>query len=88
MENSETISLRCVFGQRTFDVDGIPVDSTVGETIRAISIADGVDFPLNDATGYKIRSDDQGRLIQDSEIVGDALHDGEQVTIQEDLHAG
>lgn len=94
MESAKTrgIELRVsdVSGQKTFDVRNVPQDSTVGEFIQ--SLLAEMSLPRNDAVGrpltYHARLEREGRHLNASELLGDAVLDRDSITLAPDIEAG
>jgi hypothetical protein len=91
-ETSRQFSLEIsdVSGQKVFTVDNAPADGTIGALIH--QMVEKMNLPLNDASGarlpYQARSEREGRLLNASELIGDALQPGDRVKLQPDIDAG
>ena len=92
MGNPETISLHVedMSGQRQLEVDDVPIQASWGETLSAI--LNELSLPKNSPAGddaiWAGRLEREGRHLNSSELVGDALQDGDRIVIQRDINAG
>jgi hypothetical protein len=79
-----------VSGQKVFDVANAPADGTVGELVHEMIAT--MDLPRNDAGGapltYHARLEREGRHLNASERIGDALERGDRLTLQPNIDAG
>jgi hypothetical protein len=79
-----------VTGQKKKRVTGLPDDSTVGELIQGLRIA--MNMPANDVSGrpltYHALHEREGRHLNSSERVTDALKTGDRIMLQPSLDAG
>ena len=79
-----------VTGQKIFVVANAPVDGTVGELIQdmlgtmSLPPSDSAGRPLN----YHARLEREGRHLHASERIGDALQEGDHLTLQPNIDAG
>ncbi len=79
-----------VSGQRRVNVRGVSPDSTVGELVKGL--LERMRLPRNDSGGrpltYHARLEREGRHLNGSETVGQALQEGDQVVLQPNIDAG
>ncbi len=79
-----------VSGQKVFSVANAPTGNTVGELVR--EMIGKMNLPRNDASGapltYQARSEREGRHLNASERIGDALQRGDRLTLQPNIDAG
>jgi hypothetical protein len=79
-----------VSGQKVFKVANAPVDNSVGELIR--EMIGKMNLPRNDAGGaplsYQARLEREGRHLNASERIGDALESNDRLTLQPNIDAG
>jgi hypothetical protein len=79
-----------VSGQRVFSVTNAPTDGTVGELVH--EMLGKMNLPQNDASGaalsYQARLEREGRHLNASERIGDALERGDRLTLQPNIDAG
>ncbi len=79
-----------VSGQKVFKVANAPVDNSVGELIR--EMIGKMNLPRNDAGGaplsYQARLEREGRHLNASERIGDALEANDRLTLQPNIDAG
>jgi hypothetical protein len=79
-----------VSGQKLLNVSGVPVDATVGELVQGL--IGKMRLPANDAGGrpltYHARLDREGRHLQGTERVAEALKSGDRVVLQPNVDAG
>ena len=79
-----------VSGQKMVRVSNVADDATVSELIRGV--LRGMQLPQNDAAGrpmtYHARLEREGRHLQASERVADALLPGDRVVLQPNVDAG
>ena len=79
-----------VSGQKLFNVRRIPAESTVGDLIDGL--LPKMNMPRNDPEGrpltYYALHDREGRHLQVTERVGDALQNGDKVVLQPNIDAG
>jgi hypothetical protein len=91
-ETLEGISLTVsdVSGQKVFRVPQAPPDATVGELVH--SLMSQMNLPANDPNGqplaYQARLEREGRHLNASERVGDALETGDKLMLQPNIDAG
>jgi hypothetical protein len=91
-ETASQLSLEVsdVSGQKVFAVANAPADGTVGELVSEMLLK--MDLPRNDAGGaplsYQARLEREGRHLNASERVGDALERGDRLTLQPNIDAG
>jgi hypothetical protein len=95
MGKPETVSqlsleISDVSGQKVFTVANVPADGTVGELVH--EMLGKMDLPRNDAGGaalaYQARLEREGRHLNASERIGDALERGDRLTLQPNIDAG
>ena len=91
MSKSETITLHVqdMSGQREYLARDVPTDASWGETMG--SILGNMSLPKNNPASPNVWSghlEREGRHLHASEIVGDALVDGDQVVLQPEVNAG
>ena len=79
-----------VSGQKVFSVSNAPATNTVGELVH--EMIGKMNLPRNDASGaplnYQARSEREGRHLNASEVIGDALKSGDRLTLQPNIDAG
>ena len=79
-----------VSGQKVFSVADAPADGTVGELVHEMLLK--MNLPRNDAGGapltYQARLEREGRHLNASERIGDALERGDRLTLQPNIDAG
>lgn len=79
-----------VSGQKVFSVANAPTGNTVGELVQ--EMLGKMNLPRNDASGapltYQARSEREGRHLNASERIGDALEPGDRLTLQPNIDAG
>src|SRR5213078_1318329 len=79
-----------VSGQKMLRVSNVVNDATVSELVRGV--LPGMQLPQNDAAGrpltYHARLEREGRHLQASERVADALLPGDRVVLQPNVDAG
>jgi len=79
-----------VTGQNQVEVDDLPIDSTVGEVLDGL--VPRMRLPRNDSGGrpltYHARLEREGRHLNRSERVGDALQPNDRVVLQPNIDAG
>lgn len=91
MNQTETVgfSVSTAAGS-TFDVDACPVDASVGEVIP--SLLEKMALPLNDADGspasYSIRRNRDGMILNDGDVIGNVIQQGETCVLQPSIDAG
>jgi len=89
--SEEGISLRIqdVSGQREFVARDVPTDASWGEAMTGILA--GMSLPANEGaeqSAWTGRLEREGRHLHASEIVGEALEDGDQIVLQPEAVAG
>ena len=91
-ETASQLSLEIsdVSGQKVFAVADAPADGTVGELV--LEMVGKMDLPRNDAGGapisYHARLEREGRHLNASERIGDAVERGDRLTLQPNIIAG
>ena len=79
-----------VSGQKLVNVRGVGADVSVGELIHGL--LGEMQLPENDVEGrpltYHARLDREGRHLHSSELVGQALQEGDRVVLQPNIDAG
>jgi hypothetical protein len=79
-----------VSGQKVFAVADAPADATVGELVHEMLLK--MNLPRNDSGGapltYQARLEREGRHLNASERIGDALERGDRLTLQPNIDAG
>ncbi|MGB6719789.1 MAG: hypothetical protein WBE72_03260 [Terracidiphilus sp.] len=79
-----------VSGQKVFSVANAPTGNTVGELVH--EMIGKMNLPRNDSSGaplaYQARSEREGRHLNASERIGDALQRGDRLTLQPNIDAG
>lgn len=88
---NETISLNVedMTGQRGYVATNVQKEASWGETLGGILA--GMSLPPNEPsspTRWSGRLEREGRHLHDSEIVGDALVDGDKVVLEPEVTAG
>jgi len=91
MSNNNTITLHVsdMTGQRQFVARDVPTDASWGETMD--SIMGKMDLPANspdDEAVWMGRLEREGRQLRANEIVGDACRDQDHVVFQKEVNAG
>lgn len=95
MGNTETVpeialEISDVSGQKVFSVANAPTGNTVGELVH--EMLGKMNLPRNDASGapltYQARLEREGRHLNASERIGDALERGDKLTLQPNIDAG
>ncbi|KKL99770.1 hypothetical protein LCGC14_1811110 [marine sediment metagenome] len=92
MTDATTISLQIqdFSGQREFVVRDVPTDASWGEAMSQIVAT--ADLPKNNPAGAEEvwvgRLEREGRHLHASEIVGDALEEGDRIVLQPEVTAG
>jgi hypothetical protein len=87
-----TIGVRVsdVSGQRTVRATAVNVLASVGEFVQGVLAKMGL--PQVDAAGFPLRFrahlEREGRHLNPSELVGDALQDEDSVVLHPDIQAG
>ncbi len=89
-QNGIGIQVSDVSGQKTHNVSNLPTDATVGELIQGL--LSQMSLPKNDVGGrpltYQARLEREGRHLHSSELIGDALQNGDNVVLQPNIDAG
>jgi len=79
-----------VSGQKVFKVANAPADNSVGELIH--EMIGKMNLPRNDTGGapltYQARLEREGRHLNASERIGDALETNDRLTLQPNIDAG
>lgn len=79
-----------VSGQKVFNVKNAPVANTVGELVSEMIAL--MNLPRNASNGapltYMARSEREGRHLNASERIGDALEAGDRLTLAPNIDAG
>jgi hypothetical protein len=87
---SATLSLEVSDLQKAFSLKDIPTTATVGELISAA--IPRMNLPSRDDSGspvcYRARHEREGRHLNDSEIVGDALKNDDRIFVEPNIEAG
>jgi hypothetical protein len=95
MGNAESVleiplEISDVSGQKVFSVSNAPANNTVGELVH--EMLGKMNLPRNDASGaplsYQARLEREGRHLNASERIGDALERGDKLTLQPNIDAG
>ena len=95
MGNAESVleiplEISDVSGQKVFSVSNTPANNTVGELVH--EMLGKMNLPRNDASGaplsYQARLEREGRHLNASERIGDALERGDKLTLQPNIDAG
>ena len=91
MSKQETITLHVsdMSGQREYVARGVPKDASWGETMSGI--LSSMSLPKNNPASPNVWSghlERESRHLHASEIVGDALVDGDKVVLQPEVNAG
>ena len=95
MGNAESVleiplEISDVSGQKVFSVSNAPTNNTVGELVH--EMLGKMNLPLNDSSGapltYQARLESEGRHLNSSERIGDALERGDKLTLQPNIDAG
>ncbi|MFQ5479251.1 MAG: hypothetical protein ACE5E4_11615 [Candidatus Binatia bacterium] len=76
-------------GQKRVSVKGLAKDATIGEAVRGLLAKMGlVDRGVDGKPmAYQARLERDGRQLQGSELVGDALVDGDEISLQPRINA-
>jgi hypothetical protein len=91
-ENSGGIELAIsdVSGQKVFSVSNAPARNTIGELVH--EMIGKMNLPRNDSSGipltYQARLEREGRHLNASERIGDALESNDRLTLQPNIDAG
>ena len=76
--------------QNQVAVDDLPIDMTVGQAVDGL--VPRMQLPRTDSTGrpltYHARLEREGRHLNRSELVGDALQPNDRVVLQPNIDAG
>lgn len=87
---SISLRVRDVSRQRLVNARNVPQDATVGEVVKELVSTMGL--PREDVEGRQLtfhaRLEREGRHLQSSEVVGDALQDDDEVVLQPKIQAG
>ena len=79
-----------VSGQKRVRVTNFPDDSSVGDLIRRLQVT--MNMPANDVSGrpltYHALHEREGRHLNSSEKVTEALKSGDRITLQPNIDAG
>lgn len=79
-----------VSGQKVASVVDVPPQATVGELVQGLLAQ--MNLPQNDVSErpyvYHARLEREGRHLHASELVGQALQDGDRVVLQPNIDAG
>src|SRR5215470_17553991 len=90
LERKLTVTARDATGQRKYAVRDLPVDTTVHELIRGLVARMGL--PAHDASGtpqsFHAFLERDGRHLQATETVGDALRNQDEIVLHPDVQAG
>ena len=85
-----TLEAKDASGQKTAVAEGVPSDSTVGELVEGL--VSEMKLPANDVEGrplsYRGRLEREGRALNPSERVGDALQEEDRIVLQPNIDAG
>jgi hypothetical protein len=87
-----TLGLRAcdVSGQKTVRASAVPADSTIGELVQGLLAKMGLS--RSDTEGrplqYYARLDRDGRHLNGSETVGDALQEDDEIVLTPNIDAG
>lgn len=85
-----TLEISDVSGQKVFSVANAPANGTVGELVH--EMLGKMNLPRNDASGaplsYQARLEREGRHLNASERIGDALEHGDRLKLQPNIDAG
>ncbi len=81
-----TVEASDVSGSKVSEISDIPIDYSVGEMVSSI-IAE-MQFPANDSAGnplpYRAHLEREGRQLNPSEVVGDAIRQNDKLRIEPD----
>ena len=79
-----------VSGQKNMNAKSVSGDSTIGELVHGLLARMGL--AQTDVQGrplsYRARLDREGRHLHGSELVGDALKEGDSIVLQPNIDAG
>lgn len=79
-----------VSGQKAVRAAAVPLTSTIGELVQGLLAKMGL--ARNDAEGrplhYYARLEREGRHLNGSELVGDSVQDGDELTLTPNIEAG
>jgi hypothetical protein len=79
-----------VTGQKTMRVSSVPRGATIGELVRGLLARMGL--VQSDARGqalaYRARLEREGRHLNESELVDDALRPDDRITLHPHINAG
>ena len=84
------IKVTDVSGQKAVRAGAVPLSSTIGELVQGLLAKMGL--ARNDADGrplqYYARLEREGRHLNGSELIGDALQDDDELTLTPNIDAG
>ncbi|HVO28047.1 MAG TPA: hypothetical protein VMW56_30955 [Candidatus Margulisiibacteriota bacterium] len=79
-----------VSGQKAVRATAVPLTSTIGELVQGLLAKLGL--ARHDAEGrplhYHARLEREGRHLNGSELVGDSVQDGDELTLAPNIEAG
>jgi hypothetical protein len=88
--NVALLEVSDVTGQKSATVNDVPADTPVGELVE--QLLDELRLTRHDTAGrpltYHARLDREGRHLQGSERVGEALQSGDRLVLQPNIDAG
>ncbi|MCR9096666.1 MAG: hypothetical protein NXI30_20780 [bacterium] len=81
---------RDMTGQKRFRLSKVPLKASVGEIVRGAVARMGLSVEDRDGRelDYRARSEREGRQIQNSERVGDALRPDDEIVLTPRISAG
>jgi hypothetical protein len=81
---------RDMTGQKRFRLSKVPIQSSVGEIVRSAVARMGLGAQDRDGRDldYRARNEREGRQIQNSELVGDALRPDDEIVLTPRISAG
>lgn len=84
------ISVSDATGQKVSKASAVPADGTVGELISGL--VQEMRLPMNDSSGrpltYHARLEREGRHLNASEVIGDALETNDRIRLMPNVDAG
>ena len=84
------LSVTDVSGQKVANVRNVPTEATVGELVQGL--LPKMDLPQNDPSGrplnYQARLEREGRHLNASERVGEALQEEDRLVLLPNIDAG
>ncbi len=85
-----SLTAKDVTGQRRFSIKNFNPNLTVSELIRSLVPKMGLN-PIDVSTGpsvYRAFLEREARHLHGAELVGESLHEADEITLQPDIQAG